>query len=57
MGQRVGLARPGSRDDKQWGGQHAFAVLDAVFNGSSLFGIELVEGTHWTSISITLIGV
>ena len=57
MSQRVGLARPGSRDDKQWGGQHAFAVLDAVFNGSSLFGIEfLFNGTSNGALFISRYG-
>ena len=54
MGERVGLARPCSRDDKQRGGQHAFAVLDAVFDGSSLFGIEFLKVRGGHRVSITL---
>jgi hypothetical protein len=54
MGERVGLARPCSRDDKQRGGEHAFAVLDAVFDSSSLFGIEFLKVRRGHRLLITL---
>ena len=48
MCERVGLARACSGDDKQRSSQLAFAVPNAVFDGSTLFGIKFSQGTRWT---------
>ena len=41
MRQRVGLARPGARNDQEWFGGAVGLRPDAMFDGPSLFRIEL----------------
>ena len=43
MGERVGLARTRAGDDEKRPGRRACVVPHAVFDGPSLFGIELFE--------------
>jgi hypothetical protein len=43
MGERVRLARAGADDHEERGARRARFSQDAMLDGSSLFGIELIE--------------